>query len=63
MAGLPESFAACEDRYRMASLDLASLDLSGFTTYMLLRGFENAMVDFVWEPERFSRLMNLIWIL
>ncbi|MCS7305723.1 MAG: hypothetical protein NZ602_11540 [Thermoguttaceae bacterium] len=56
MAGLPEFLAACEDRYR-----LASLDLSGFTTYMFLRGFENAMVDFVWEPERFSRLMNLIW--
>jgi hypothetical protein len=56
MAGLPEFLAVCEDRYRMASLDL-----SGFTTYMLLRGFENAMVDFVWEPERFSRLMNLIW--
>lgn len=56
MAGLADFLAACEDRYR-----LASLDLSGFTTYMLLRGFENAMLDFLLEPQRFQRLMDLIW--
>lgn len=56
MARAPAFFAACEDRYR-----LASLDLSGFTTYTLLRGFENAMADFVLEPARFSRLMDLIF--
>lgn len=55
MAALPAFFAACEDRYR-----LASLDLSGFTTYTLLRGFENAMADFLLEPEKFQRLMDVI---
>ena len=44
-----------EDRYR-----LASLDLSGFTVYTLLRGFENSMVDFMTERERFSKLMDMI---
>lgn len=56
MAGAPAFFRECEDRYR-----LASLDLSGFTTYTMLRGFENSMVDFLAEPERFSRLMGLIF--
>ena len=55
MAGLPAFFGQCEDRYR-----LASLDLSGFTVYTLLRGFENSMMDFLVEPERFARLMDLI---
>jgi hypothetical protein len=55
-ASLPRFFARCEDRYR-----LASLDLSGFTVYTLLRGFSNAMEDFLLEPERFARLMNLIF--
>ena len=38
MARLPAFLDECEDRYR-----LASLDLSGFTVYTLLRGFENSM--------------------
>jgi uroporphyrinogen decarboxylase len=47
--------AKCADRYR-----LASLDLSGFTVYTLLRGFGNAMEDFLLEPERFAELMDAI---
>ena len=45
----------CGDRYR-----LGSLDLSGFTVYTFLRGFENAMQDFLIAPERFEPLMDLI---
>ncbi len=45
----------CDDRYR-----LASLDLSGFTVYTFLRGFENSMVDFLVEPERFAWLIDAI---
>jgi len=45
----------CGDRYR-----LASLDLSGFTVYTFLRGFENAMQDFLIEPEGFAALMDRI---
>ena len=55
LATLPQFLDACGDRYR-----LASLDLSGFTVYTLLRGFENSMVDFLTEPERFARLMDRI---
>jgi uroporphyrinogen decarboxylase len=55
MAGVPAFFERCGDRYR-----LASLDLSGFTVYMLLRGFENSMTDFLLEPERAARLMDMI---
>jgi len=55
MARLPAFFEECGDRYR-----LASLDLSGFTVYTLLRGFENSMMDFLLEPERFAQLMDLI---
>ena len=44
-AGTPAYFDLCEDRYR-----LASLDLSGFTVYTLMRGFENSMTDFLVEP-------------
>jgi hypothetical protein len=55
MARLPAFLDECEDRYR-----LASLDLSGFTVYTLLRGFENSMMDFLVEPERFAWLMELI---
>ena len=51
----PAFFEACGDRYR-----LASLDLSGFTVYTLLRGFENAMQDFLLEPEGFAALMQRI---
>jgi uroporphyrinogen decarboxylase len=45
----------CGDRYR-----LASFDLSGFTVYTFLRGFENAMQDFLLEPEAFATLMDRI---
>jgi len=55
MAGLPAYLELCGDRYR-----LASLDLSGFTVYTLLRGFESSMVDFLVEPERAAWLMDLI---
>ena len=55
MARLPAFLEECEDRYR-----LASFDLSGFTVYTLLRGFENSMMDFLIEPERFARLMDTI---
>ena len=55
-ASLPRYLENCEDRYR-----LASLDLSGFTVYTLLRGFEQAMEDFLLEPERFAWLMNMIF--
>ena len=55
LAAAPRFFARCEDRYR-----LASLDLSGFTVYTLLRGFENAMQDFCLEPERFGAIMDAI---
>ena len=52
---MPSFLALCEDRYR-----LASLDLSGFTIYTFMRGFENAMQDFLLEPDRFGPLMDLI---
>ena len=55
MAGVPAFLDECGDRYR-----LASLDLSGFTVYTLLRGFENAMEDLVLEPDRFMPVMDLI---
>jgi len=55
MRRLPEFLAQAEDRYL-----LASLDLSGFTVYTLLRGFENAMQDFLLEPEHFADLMDKI---
>ena len=47
--------AESKDRYL-----LASLDLSGFTVYTLLRGFENSMFDFMIEREHFSQLMGMI---
>ena len=52
---LPAFLTEAEDRYL-----LASLDLSGFTVYTLLRGFENSMIDFMVERERFTQLMNMI---
>ncbi|NLX56511.1 MAG: hypothetical protein GXY58_15495 [Planctomycetaceae bacterium] len=55
MAAVEEFIQLCEDRYR-----LASLDLSGFTIYTFLRGFENAMQDFLIAPELFGPLMDLI---
>ncbi len=55
MSAVPAFFDLCEDRYR-----LASLDLSGFTVYTLLRGFENAMQDFLLEPDGFAALFDRI---
>lgn len=55
-ASLQQFLARCEDRYR-----LASLDLSGFTVYMLLRGFENSMEDPYLEPEQFAQLLDMIF--
>lgn len=55
MAATPVFLDKCGDRYR-----LASLDLSGFTVYTLLRGFENAMQDFLLAPEQFTPLMDAI---
>lgn len=55
MAAAPEFFERCGDRYR-----LASLDLSGYTVYQLLRGFENSMEDLIAAPDQFARLMGLI---
>lgn len=55
MSAVLAFFEACGDRYR-----LASLDLSGFTVYTLLRGFENAMQDFLLEPEGFAGLFDRI---
>jgi uroporphyrinogen decarboxylase len=55
MARAPGYFEACGDRYR-----LASLDLSGFTVYTLLRGFENSMTDFLTEPARAAWLLDAI---
>ena len=55
MSAVPAFIQACGDRYR-----LASLDLSGFTVYTLLRGFENSMQDFLLNPEGFAALMDRI---
>ena len=55
MSDVPAFVAKCGDRYR-----LASLDLSGFTVYTFLRGFESAMQDFLLEPEGFATLMDRI---
>ena len=55
MAAVPSFIETCGDRYR-----LASLDLSGFTVYTLLRGFENSMEDLLTAPGQFAMLMDLI---
>lgn len=55
MSALTAFHHRCEDRYR-----LASLDLSGFTVYTLLRGFENAMQDFLLEPDQFAAIFDQI---
>lgn len=51
--------AAFFDEYHDCS-PLAGLELSGFTIYTLLRGYENAVRDMVLEPVRFAALMDLI---
>jgi len=55
MAGVPGFVDGCGDRYR-----LASFDLSSFTVYTLLRGFENAMQDLMIAADGFVALLDLI---
>ena len=55
MAASAAFFEECGDRYR-----LASYDLSGFTVFTLLRGYENSMTDFLIDPQRSARLMDMI---
>jgi hypothetical protein len=55
MSAVPAFAQACGHRYR-----LASLDLSGFTVYTLLRGFADAMQDFLLDPDGFAVLMDRI---
>ncbi|MGA2031505.1 MAG: uroporphyrinogen decarboxylase family protein [Thermoguttaceae bacterium] len=55
MSAVPAFVELCGPRYR-----LASFDLSGFTVYTLLRGFSNAMQDFLLDEERFAALMDRI---
>lgn len=55
MSAVPRFFEDCGDRYR-----LASFDLSGFTVYTLLRGFENAMEDLLADTNGFATLMDAI---
>ena len=55
MSAVPAFAQACGGRYR-----LASLDLSGFTVYTLLRGFADAMQDFLLDPDGFAVLMDRI---
>ena len=55
MAATPGFFQACGDRYR-----LASLDLSGFTVYTLLRGYAAAMQDLLLDRVGFAGLMDKI---
>jgi hypothetical protein len=55
MSAVPLFQEESGDRYR-----LASFDLSGFTVYTLLRGFENAMQDFLLNPGGFAVLMDTI---
>ncbi|HPA18839.1 MAG TPA: uroporphyrinogen decarboxylase family protein [Verrucomicrobiae bacterium] len=55
MSAVPAFLKTCGDRYR-----LASFDLSGFTVYTFLRGFADAMEDFLLDPAGFTRLMDRI---
>jgi len=40
---------------------IAGIGITGFTTYTFLRGFENAMTDFLLEPERAGCLLDRIF--
>jgi len=55
MSAVPAFVLSCGQRYR-----LASLDLSGFTVYTLLRGFAEAMQDFLLDADGFAVLMDRI---
>jgi len=56
LAGLKEYKAKSEGYYR-----LPVMIITGFTTYTFLRGFENAMMDFMLERERAERLLDGIF--
>ena len=56
LAGLTEFKKRSEGYYR-----LPLLIITGFTTYTFLRGFENAMIDFVEESERAGRFLDRIF--
>jgi uroporphyrinogen decarboxylase len=56
LAGLEAYRRKSEGYYR-----LPVLIITGFTTYTFLRGFENAMVDFVLEREHAERLLDGIF--
>lgn len=56
LAGLAAYKAATEGCYR-----LPVLIITGFTTYTFLRGFENAMVDLLTEPEKSAVLLDKIF--
>ena len=56
LAGLAEFKERSEDFYR-----LPMLIITGFTTYTFLRGFENAMMDFMAERRRAEKLLDRIF--
>lgn len=56
LAGIEDYQRRSEGYYR-----LPVLIITGFTTYTFLRGFENAMVDFMLERERAERLLDGIF--
>jgi len=56
LAGFAEFKRRSKGYYR-----LPLLIITGFTTYTFLRGFENAMLDFVTEPERAGHLLDKIF--
>lgn len=55
MAGIEEFKAAAEGRYL-----LAGLGITGFNLYTFLRGFQNALLDFVIEREQAEYLIDRI---
>jgi uroporphyrinogen decarboxylase len=56
LRGLTEYKARSEGYYR-----LPLLVITGFTTYTFLRGFENAMLDLLLEPEKSATLLDGIF--
>lgn len=56
LAGLADFKRRSQDYYR-----LPFLIITGFTTYMFLRGFVNAMTDFLDEPEHAAHLLDRIF--
>lgn len=57
LAGVADFQRRAEGRYR-----LGAIGITGFNNYTFLRGFENALVDFLAEPERafalFDRMLD-----